>query len=247
MAGLANFRCESHPRLCLRGVMFSDVMRWGCVILLSVGFAVSLGQRKFSALAFSYVLRRPSLSCDALGMHLLGLLLGFFFCGCSCCACGFAQRALPQITLRLLCNFSGYVCLSCSCADGVGWVAAFPFGFSVLLSAVVKPVAALAAAGFGECPCKRDRFLGSVSRQARPRVRRPCPSSSLEMRSSHGPVRRTAHRLETTCVRNRGVVKGRAAMPAHALSCDPLSHSTGRLMVLPAPAGLPMIARCRTL
>ena len=73
VAGLANFCCESHPRLCLRSVIFlcgCIVMRWGCVILLSVGFAVSLGRRKFSDLAFSYVLRQPSLSCNALGMRL---------------------------------------------------------------------------------------------------------------------------------------------------------------------------------
>ena len=175
-------------------------------------------------------------------------MLGFFFCGCSCYACGFAQRALPQITLRLLCDFSGYVCLSCSCADGVGWAAAFfPLGFQYFCRLAwsrrrlwLQPVSMCSHA-------KRDKFLGSVSRPARPRVRRPGPSSSLDKRSSPGPVRRTANRLETTCVRSRGVVRGRAAMHARSLSCDPLSHSTGRLMVLPAPAGLPMIARCRTL
>ena len=43
-----------------------------------------------------------------------------------------AQRDLPQLTLRLLCIFCGYVCLSCSGAGDVGWAAAFPFGFSVL-------------------------------------------------------------------------------------------------------------------
>ena len=173
-------------------------------------------------------------------------MLGFF-CGCSCCACGFAQRALPQITLRLLCDFSGYVCLSCSCADGVGWAADFPFGFSVLLSAGVEPAAALAAAGFSECPCKYRQ----VSWECVATGSATCTTSGSlllsRMRSSHGPVRHMANRLETTCVRRRGVVRGGAAMYACALRCGPLSHSTGRLMVLPAPAGLPMIARCCTL
>ena len=109
------------------------VMRWGYGILLFVGFAVSLRQRWFSDLAFSYVLVRPSLILHCAGYAIVVPLVGVFFCGCSCCACGFAQRVLPQVPLRLFYKLSGCVCLSCSCTGGVGWAAAFPFVFSVLL------------------------------------------------------------------------------------------------------------------
>ena len=53
------------------------VMRWGCGILLSVGFAVSLGQRKFSDLAFSNVLVRPSLILHCAGYAIVEPLVGF--------------------------------------------------------------------------------------------------------------------------------------------------------------------------
>ena len=55
------------------------VMRWGCGILLSVGFAVSLGQRKFSDLAFSNVLVRPSLILHCAGYATVEPLVGFSF------------------------------------------------------------------------------------------------------------------------------------------------------------------------
>ena len=90
---------------------------------MSVRFAVSFGQRKFSDLAFSFVWRRPSLLLQCAGYVFVEPLVGVFFYDCSCCACGFVQRDLSQVTLQLLCNFSGYVCLSCSCAGGVGWAA----------------------------------------------------------------------------------------------------------------------------
>ena len=125
-----SFGCESHPMWCLRSVVFSV---WVHGILLFVGFAVSLRQRWFSDLAFSYVLVRPSLILHCAGYAIVVPLVGVFFCGCSCCACGFAQRVLPQVPLRLFYKLSGCVCLSCSCAGGVGWAAAFPFVFSVLL------------------------------------------------------------------------------------------------------------------
>ena len=107
VAGLANFHYGSHPRLYLRGVMFSFVGPFVGVFLLWL------------------LLLRPR----------------------------FGTACPTAASLRLLCDFFGYVCQSCSCADGVGWAAAFPFRFSVLLSAGVEPAVALAAAGFGDCPC----------------------------------------------------------------------------------------------
>ena len=53
------------------------VMRWGCGILLSAGFAVSLGQDKFSDLAFSNVLVRPSLILHCTGYAMVEPLVGF--------------------------------------------------------------------------------------------------------------------------------------------------------------------------
>ena len=53
------------------------VVRWGCGILLSVGFAVSLGQRKFSDLAFSNVLVRPFLILHCAGYAIVEPLVGF--------------------------------------------------------------------------------------------------------------------------------------------------------------------------
>ena len=52
-------------------------MRCVCGILLSVGFAVSLEQRKFSDLAFSNVLVRPSLILHCTGYALVEPLDGF--------------------------------------------------------------------------------------------------------------------------------------------------------------------------
>ena len=93
-------------------------MRWGCGIFLSVGFVVSLGQRKFSDLAFSNVLVRPSLILHCAGYAIVEPLVGFS---------SVAVPAAPAAgSLRLLYNLSGCVCLSCSCAGGVGWAAAFP-------------------------------------------------------------------------------------------------------------------------
>ena len=53
------------------------VMRCGCGILLSVGFAVSLEQRKFSDLAFSNVLVRLSLILHCAGYALVEPIVGF--------------------------------------------------------------------------------------------------------------------------------------------------------------------------
>ena len=53
------------------------VMRCGCCILLSVGFAVSLVQHKFSDLAFSNNLVRPSFILHCAGYVLVEPLDGF--------------------------------------------------------------------------------------------------------------------------------------------------------------------------
>lgn len=62
---------------------------------------------------------------------------------------------------------------------------------------------------------KREETLkisGSVSRQSLALDDHDHDASlSLPLRSSEGPVRRTANRLKTTCVDSRGVVSGRAA------------------------------------
>ena len=52
-------------------------MLGGCGILLSVGFAVSLGQRKASDLDFSYVSMRPSLIRHCAGYAIVEPLDGF--------------------------------------------------------------------------------------------------------------------------------------------------------------------------
>ena len=52
------------------------VMRAGCGILLSEGFAVSLGQHKVSDLDFSYVLVRPSLILHCAGYAIVEPLDG---------------------------------------------------------------------------------------------------------------------------------------------------------------------------
>ena len=53
------------------------VMWGGCGILLSEGFAVSLGHRKVSDLDFSYVLVRPSLILHCAGYAIVEPLDGF--------------------------------------------------------------------------------------------------------------------------------------------------------------------------
>ena len=53
------------------------VVRWGCGILLSVGFAVPLGQSKFSDLAFSNALVRPSLILHYAWYAIVEPLVGF--------------------------------------------------------------------------------------------------------------------------------------------------------------------------
>ena len=52
-------------------------------------------------------------------------------------------------------------------------------------------------------------------------------SPSSRQRSFHDLVRRTANRLKTTCVRSRGVVRGRAASSLRTSSCDPLRYPCG--------------------
>ena len=85
------------------------VMRWGCGILLSVGFAVSLGQRKFSDLTFSNVLVRPSLILHCAGYAIVEPLVGFssvavpaapvVLCSMNCCR--FPSVVLQPFWLRL--------------------------------------------------------------------------------------------------------------------------------------------------
>lgn len=65
-----------------------------------------------------------------------------------------------------------------------------------------------------------------------PQACRTVPALALCQRSHNGLVRRTANRLNTTCVESQGVVSGRAARNPNKLSCDPLRHSTYWLMVL---------------
>ena len=83
MAGLAIFRCGSHPLLYLRGVVFSGyVHSWAmvlCLPFLSMELAVSFGHREFSTLAFRSVLRHLFSPPDVRWVGVfLRLLLGFF-------------------------------------------------------------------------------------------------------------------------------------------------------------------------
>ena len=75
------------------------VMRGGCGILLSAGFAVSLGQRKFSDLAFSNVLVRPSLILQYAGYAIVEPLDGFSSVAVPAVPVVFAQHELPQVPL----------------------------------------------------------------------------------------------------------------------------------------------------
>ena len=87
---------------------------WLCeedVTSFCLGFAVSLGQRKFSDLDFRHVLVRHSLILHCTRSDIIEPLDGFFFCGCSCCACGVCAAWTAAGSLRLLYNLSGCVLL----------------------------------------------------------------------------------------------------------------------------------------
>ena len=75
------------------------VMRGGCGILLSVGFAVSLGLRKFSDLDFSNVLLRPSLILHCAGYAIVETLEGFSSVAVPAAPAVFVQHELPQVPL----------------------------------------------------------------------------------------------------------------------------------------------------
>ena len=108
------------------------VMRRGCGILLSEGFAVSLGHRKVSDLDFRYVLVWPSLILRCACYAIVEPLDGFSSVTVPAAPAVSAQHGQPQDPLGCGTTFlSGCICLSCSCAGGVGWAAAFSFAFSV--------------------------------------------------------------------------------------------------------------------
>ena len=108
-------------------------------------------------IGFSYVLRRPSLLLPCAGYALVEPLVGFSYVAVPAVPV-VLQSVLPQVPLRLFCAFSCCVCLSCSCAGGVGWAAAFHFVFSVLL------LRGLACRGsLGAAPCEGGSALAVVT------------------------------------------------------------------------------------
>ena len=72
------------------------VMRGGCGILLSEGFAVSFGHRKISDLDFSYVLVRPSLLLHCAWYAIVEPLDGFSFVAVPAAPAVAAQHGQPQ-------------------------------------------------------------------------------------------------------------------------------------------------------
>ena len=108
------------------------VMQWGCGILLSVGFAVSLGQRKFSDLAFSNVLVRPSLILHYAGYAIVEPLVGFLlwlfllhlrFCAALTAAGSFlAASACPALALDAWVGQPPFP-LRSQCFSCAGWLA----------------------------------------------------------------------------------------------------------------------------
>ena len=81
------------------------VMRGGCGILLSVGFAVSLGHRKFSDLDLSNVLVRPSLILHCSGYTIVEPLDGFYSVAVPAAPAVFAQHELLQVPLGCCTTF----------------------------------------------------------------------------------------------------------------------------------------------
>ena len=71
-------------------------MRGGCGILLSEGFAVSLGHRKVSDLEFSYVLVRPSLILRCVWFAIVEPLDGFSSVTVPAAPAVAAQHGQPQ-------------------------------------------------------------------------------------------------------------------------------------------------------
>ena len=106
-------------------------MRGGCGILLSEGFAVSLGHRKISDLDFSYVLVQPSLILHCAWYAIVEPLDGFSSVTVPAAPVVALQHGQPQDPLGCSTTFLAASACSCSCAGGVGWAAAFSFAFSV--------------------------------------------------------------------------------------------------------------------
>ena len=86
-------------------------MRGGCGILLSVGFAVSLGQRKVSDLDFSSVLVRPSLILHCAGYAFVEPLDGFSSVAVPAAPVVAAQHGQPQDSLGCSTTFRA----ACAC------------------------------------------------------------------------------------------------------------------------------------
>ena len=101
------------------------VMRGGCGILLSVGFAVSLGQRKVSDLDFSYVLVRPSLILHCAGYAIVEPLDGFSSVAVPAAPAVFAQHELPQVPLGCCTTF--LAASACPSPALEAWVGQPPF------------------------------------------------------------------------------------------------------------------------
>ena len=76
------------------------VMRWGSGNLLSVGFAVSLGQRKFSDLAFSNVLVRPSLILHCAWYAIVEPLVWFSSVAVPAVLRGMSCRRFPSVVIQ---------------------------------------------------------------------------------------------------------------------------------------------------
>ena len=101
------------------------VLRWGCGIFLPLGFAVSLGQRKFSDLAFGFVLVRPSLILHCAGSAIVEPFVGF-----SSVAVPAAPVVLHSVTCRRFpfgCYTTILAAFACPAPALVAWVGQPPF------------------------------------------------------------------------------------------------------------------------
>ena len=78
------------------------------------------------------------------------------FCASSCGTCGFPQRVLPQVTLRVLRGLSGSSCLSCSC----GGAMSVGFALSLVRRLVFnfESCSSSRACGLRSLPCRRLPF-----------------------------------------------------------------------------------------
>ena len=90
-----------------------------------MGFAVSLGQRKFSDLDFSNVLVRPSLILHCAGYAIVESLEGFSSVAVPAAPAVFAQHELPQVPLGCCTTF--LAASACSAPALEAWVGQLPF------------------------------------------------------------------------------------------------------------------------